>query len=253
MNHFKSFTEREVPYEVLNEFGLTEEMISDLPKSVMQRLLSGRRTPIMAVHIPGDDKNKDNAKPAQISLTRKEDGTVGILMAPIFAVNDLEDFPEEKRDTLRKGLPAFTVIPGEGPCYIQLNTDINQVMTVRTSLVDNNIVNLAARIGLSQEDIDDIRDCRVIEKVIRDDDVALGIDLNERCCLRASKGKYEQWVEEMNARNLPPYTFGIFGCWIADGNNVMSYVYEDDYDDNLRQQQKRVGTQQVAGVRMKMA
>ena len=48
MNRYK-FSEEEVPYGILESFGLTREMIGDLPVDVLQAILSGRRkaTPSM--------------------------------------------------------------------------------------------------------------------------------------------------------------------------------------------------------------
>ena len=43
MAKIEHFTAEEIPYEILAKFGLTHEMIDDLPQNVMLRLLSSRK------------------------------------------------------------------------------------------------------------------------------------------------------------------------------------------------------------------
>ena len=49
MANYERFTPQEIPYEILERFGLTREMIDDLPQNVMQRLLSARTTPVLPI------------------------------------------------------------------------------------------------------------------------------------------------------------------------------------------------------------
>ena len=37
--HFENFTERDIPYETLANYGLTHEMVDDLPESVMTTVI----------------------------------------------------------------------------------------------------------------------------------------------------------------------------------------------------------------------
>ena len=46
MNELK-FSESEIPYEELANFGLSQEMIDDFPESIMNKFLSGQRTPLL--------------------------------------------------------------------------------------------------------------------------------------------------------------------------------------------------------------
>ena len=47
MPRLERFKEQDIPYDDLAKFGLTQEMIDDLPQSVMTRLLSSRETPLL--------------------------------------------------------------------------------------------------------------------------------------------------------------------------------------------------------------
>ena len=51
-----NFDENEMPYGILERFGLTQEMIEDLPTDILQNILNGRHSPVLPVHIIADVK-----------------------------------------------------------------------------------------------------------------------------------------------------------------------------------------------------
>ena len=48
INHFQ---ESEIPYGTLERFGLTQEMIEDLPVDVLQNICNGRRSPVLPITV----------------------------------------------------------------------------------------------------------------------------------------------------------------------------------------------------------
>ena len=50
-----NFDENEMPYNILERFGLTQAMIDDLPTDVLQNIHNGRKSPVLPVHITADD------------------------------------------------------------------------------------------------------------------------------------------------------------------------------------------------------
>jgi hypothetical protein len=56
MNDYK-FTEDEIPYQTLEKFGLTKEMITDLPTAVLEQISYGRRSPVLPIQIKDEDGN----------------------------------------------------------------------------------------------------------------------------------------------------------------------------------------------------
>lgn len=61
MNRYK-FSEEEVPYGILEQFGLRREMIGDLPVDVLQAIHSGHRSPILPIHVDDSEGNTIHAK-----------------------------------------------------------------------------------------------------------------------------------------------------------------------------------------------
>ena len=50
-----NFDENEMPYGILERFGLTQAMIDDLPTDVLQNIYNDRKSPVLPVHITADD------------------------------------------------------------------------------------------------------------------------------------------------------------------------------------------------------
>lgn len=46
--------------------------------------------------------------------------------------------------------------------------------------------------------------------------------------------------KNLNENKLPRYSFGIYGCWVNDENNNLSYVNEEDYTDEMQDIQSEI-------------
>ena len=90
------FTEEEIPYHILNRFGLTREMIEDLPEGLGQRLRDGRTTPVLPIKVIADNGDTILAA-ARLSLHRNSDGDVRVMFYPRLEKIDLSRFPEAQR------------------------------------------------------------------------------------------------------------------------------------------------------------
>ena len=67
------FNNSDFPYEELEDFGLTRNMIEDLPMDVLENILNGQRSPVlpMVKTTPDGDKLKFKGK---FSLKMNDDG-----------------------------------------------------------------------------------------------------------------------------------------------------------------------------------
>ena len=65
MSRYK-FNEDEVPYTILEEFGLNQEMIEDLPVDVYRDILNGRLSPVLPIRVTDRDGNTVTARQARI-------------------------------------------------------------------------------------------------------------------------------------------------------------------------------------------
>lgn len=100
------FSENEVPFGILQRYGLTQEMVEDLPLDVLQNIYDGKRSPVLPVQMTADDGEivKDRTR---FSLVRKNDGTVDVLFYPIREEIDLKNLNDAQRQRLEANKPII--------------------------------------------------------------------------------------------------------------------------------------------------
>ena len=139
------FSENEVPFGILQRYGLTQEMVEDLPLDVLQNIYDGKRSPVLPVQMTADDGEivKDRTR---FSLVRKNDGTVDVLFYPIREEIDLKNLNDAQRQRLEANKPIIGYRhEGEteaerGPkCFIQLDPENMQVLSVTTPDIGRNL------------------------------------------------------------------------------------------------------------------
>ena len=250
MAKVEKFSETDIPYGILEQFGMTEEMVEDLPLPVMNDLLAGKLTPVIALKIKKkkEEELEEIMTYARFCLLREDDGSVDVQFVPVWSYNNLEGYTDDEKDILLEGKVLIHDVPGKGVCYVQFDNDVNQVMAVPVMILSNNIKNLANAIGLTEEQIKDIHDCKVVEIEGEDDTISIGIDLKAENlgCLRPADGDSSVWREEGKEINLNKYNFGVYGCWIVDDLQNLKYVPEEEYTQEMNDEMQRRGQQNAA-------
>ncbi len=250
MAQIEHFTAEEIPYEILAKFGLNREMIDDLPQNVMLRLLSSRTTPVLPI-ITENASGQLIQTFARISLVRLTDNTVDVCFAPKWVDEDLEEFSIAQQELLKAGNATLADMEGKGRCFVQFDEAINQVMAVPESIICQNISILKRNFNLSDADKAILEDGGIIEIEINHQIISAGIDLNDETGIRIANGDIITWRQDAKADKLPRYNFGLFGCWIADEDNVLSYVAEEDFDEKLISEQRRAQTMHAAEAQLR--
>ena len=67
--------ENEVPYQTLDKYGLTREMIEDLPMYVLEDIGSGKRSPVLPIQVEDEQGNVIKSR-TRFAFVRMEDGKV---------------------------------------------------------------------------------------------------------------------------------------------------------------------------------
>ena len=252
MMTYEQFKAEEIPYEKLEKFGLTREMVEDLPQVITLRLQAGRATPPMPILTDGQDGKKTMSL-ARITLTRLTDGTVDVVLAPRWTARDLDKYSDSQQRSLLAGKIITTDIEGKGLCYGQYDESIQQVMTVPVGVIRQNIdIIQRKRPYMSNAQAEIIAKGKVLELHAPNGDVAsIGIDLEDLCGIRFANGEALLWEQEKTAERLPKYNFGIFGCWQADDNNCLSYTPESEFTPELWDEQRRAGQQNATKENMR--
>ena len=254
MNKIDIFSEDEMPYEVLSKYGMTREMIEDLPGMVKNRMLSGRETP----SLPFTTVQANNIKTvfARVMLFHRENGDVGVYFIPVWERGDLSAYSADTQKELMMGKVVKQYIPDTGECYLQFDKDTNRVMSFPCRILDANISSLVSNLGWGETLEQTLKNCDVVtikDEWDNDNDnsYSVGIDLNTDVGIRISSGDVINWKREMVEESLPKYNFGLFGCWVNDDIEGMRYVKEEDYTDEMWNQMERSGDQNAAKAQMR--
>lgn len=150
MSKAKSFSEEEIPYETLSDFGLTREMIEDLPMSVIDDITAGNVTPVLPIRVKADDDRSIRAK-SRFSLSRLSNG-VNVVFFPVLEHAPLEQFDDQQRNLLKEGKAILAEINKEGEkitAFVQVDTATNQVMSVPSPVIGRNLQVIADEVSLS--------------------------------------------------------------------------------------------------------
>lgn len=238
------FNENEFPYGTLQQFGLTQEMIEDLPTRVLNDLYDGRRSPLLPIQV--EDENQEVVcSRARFSLVRKDSGDVDVLFYPELQEADLSQFDEQERAKLEAGKSIVAIIENkEGkrvPSFVQIDPETKQVLSAPTQVIGRNLQVATDAVNLSAAELNSLQKGDVVMFTREDGQpISMGIDLNERSGIRFTPGDVQMWSEQRK-RDWDKYTFGVYGCWVMGDDGNLSYVNEDDYTDEMWNEQKKAG------------
>lgn len=242
--------EHEVPYETLAKFGLTREMIEDLPMHVLEDIGQGRRSPVLPIQV--EDENENIIKShTRFAFVRMEDGTVDVVFYPVLNQAPLEQYDQEQQKQLLAGkaILADMVMDGkQSKAFVQLDAETNQVIYAPTPVIGRNLQVLAGEMHLSPAEVKVIQNGEPLTFVMEEEPVTVGIDLNDSTGIRLCQGDDQKWKEQTK-REWDKYTFGCYGCWVMDDDGNLDYVSEDDYTEELWNElsRKREGHQTRMG------
>ncbi len=239
------FKEEEIPYHILNRFGLTREMIEDLPEGVEKRLRDGQTTPLLPIKVTAD--NGDTIlSAARLSLHRDASGKATVLFYPKLEQADLSRFPATQQKALNDGqlvLGEKSMSDGKKvPTFFQFDHDTNQVMSVPVAVIENNLKIIADELKLSQPERNCLLNGKLLTTSVQEDQWTLGVTLREKVGLRVVSGDEVAWRED-DRRDYGKFNFGLNGCWIADNQGGLDYVPEDEYSEDLWDEMKKRGNQ----------
>jgi len=235
------FEEGEIPYGALEKFGLSHEMIEDLPMHVLEDIWNGRQYPVLPIHVTDDEGELIKSR-TRFSLVRMEDGKVDVMFYPVLKYALLEQFDDNQQQLLKDGKavvadvtsPQGTIIKA----FVQIDPETNQVMNVPTPVIGRNLQVLSEELGLGSAEIKTMQNGQPLTFVIDDEPVTVGIDLNSNTGIRFAQGDEQQW-KERGKREWDKFTFGCYGCWVTDDEGNHDYVVEDEYTEELWNEQKK--------------
>ena len=238
-----SFKEEEIPYEVLETFGLTREMIEDLPLRILQQIGNGHRSPVLPIHVK-DNQGYIIKSRTRFSFIRMDDNSVDVVFYPQLKAGRLDRFTEEERKALLEHRPVIApVTTPEGKeiqAFHQIDQGTNQIIYVPTPVIGRNLEYAANEMKLTNAELTCLQKGLPVTVMDGDDLYTIGIDLNEKTGVRLTRGDEKKWRQQ-SKREWGKHNFGCFGCWTMDEDGNLDYVHEDDYTEEMWDELKKKG------------
>ena len=231
----------ELPFGTLSKFGLTQEMIEDLPMYVLEDICQGKHSPVLPVRVTGENGETFESR-TRIAFIRRDDGQADVVFYPVLKSSPLEKYSEAQQKQLLEG--KAVIVDVETPdgrhskAFVQIDPETNQVLSVPTPIIGRNLQVAAEELRLGTAEVNSLQHGEPLTIVVDDEPVTVGIDLNARTGIRFCHGDGERWREQ-SRREWDKYTFGCYGCWVMDDDGNLNYVSEDDYTEEMWNEQKK--------------
>lgn len=237
------FEFEEIPFGTLARFGLTQEMIEDLPMHVLDDICSGRHSPVLPVRVT-DEHGETVESRTRFSLVRMDGGQTDVVFYPALKSSPLERFDAAQQEQLLEGKAILadveTADGRHSKAFVQIDTGTKQVMYVPTPIIGRNLQVLAEELHLGATEINGMQHGGPLTLAVDDEAVTVGIDLHSKTGIRFCSGDEQKWREQ-SKREWDKYTFGCYGCWVMDGDGNLDYVPEEEYTEELWNEQKKAG------------
>ena len=96
------FEFEELPYDTLSQFGLTQEMIEDLPMQTLEAISHGKHSPVLPIKVNDENGNTVTDR-SRFAFVRKENGEADVIFFPVLKKSPLEKYNEEQKKQLQSG------------------------------------------------------------------------------------------------------------------------------------------------------
>lgn len=194
----RKFTENEIPYEDFERMGFSQEMIDDLPEAIMNRLLSGEKTPLLS---SSKNDSNDNPMKATIWMSREENGVVTGFYRPYDNVRDYSDFSKSQQKTLLSGGVVLTELKGQPSSFYQMDEDTNRILSCPADCLINNFNGLKNNIS-AYIDEKSFSEGKLQTVMSGGNMITVGIDLSDSKGYRVVEGDRQNWKQEKETGTL---------------------------------------------------
>lgn len=241
----KRFHREDYPLDILSEFGLTEEMIYDLPDFVHETIEMGGKSPLLPITI--QQPFGETRLHAKFCLFETENG-MDVLFFPKLKSINLDQFVEhdkklflagkvivseieDRRDDADEGEEHHTI-----KAFVQIDQDTNDVLYTPTQVIGRNLSAIAGEYNLDGEQLQRFWKGELVTITETNDQgidepITIGVDLFTDKGVIVIPGTAEHW-ENIVRRTMPEYSFGNDGCWV-NRHGQLQYVPDDEFTKEI--------------------
>ena len=251
----KRFHRDEYPFDILGEFGLTENMIYDLPDYVHENIEMGGMSPLLPISIKQPFGSTHCY--AKFCLIEVEDG-IDVLFSPKLKEADLSNFLKQDRQLLLEGKTIVSeveeaVLLDDGTenkrkvkAFVQLDKETNSVVYAPTQIIGRNLQTVTNEFDLSESELQGFWKGELVTTEMSDEDkvtanITIGIDLFSEKGVVLIPGGAAQWKRVVH-KSMPEYNFGNDGCWV-NRHGMLEYVPEENFTQDILEALERQARQ----------
>ena len=241
----KRFHREDYPLDILAEFGLSEEMIYDLPDFVHETIEMGGKSPLLPITI--QQPFGETRLHAKFCLFETENG-MDVLFFPKLKSINLDQFAEHDMKLLLAGKVIVSDIEDrkdgadEGEelhiikAFVQIDKDTNDVLYTPTQIIGRNLSAIAGEYDLDGEQLQRFWKGELVtitESNVQgvEEPVTIGVDLFTDKGVIVIPGTAEHW-ENIVRRTMPEYSFGNDGCWV-NRHGQLQYVPDEEFTKEI--------------------
>ena len=239
------FHREDYPLDILAEFGLSEEMIYDLPDFVHETIEMGGKSPLLPITI--QQPFGETRLHAKFCLFETENG-MDVLFFPKLKSINLDQFAEHDKKLLLAGKVIVSDIEDrkdgadEGEelhiikAFVQIDKDTNDVLYTPTQIIGRNLSAIAGEYDLDGEQLQRFWKGELVtitESNVQgvEEPVTIGVDLFTDKGVIVIPGTAEHW-ENIVRRTMPEYSFGNDGCWV-NRHGQLQYVPDEEFTKEI--------------------
>lgn len=247
----EQFEFNELPYPTLARFGLTQEMIEDLPLRILKEIGKGGYSPVLPMRVTNENGEVIESR-SRFAFIRMDSGEADVVFYPTLKSSPLECYNEEQQKQLLDGKSIIAdVAMADGrhsKAFVQIDEETKQVMYVPTPIIARNLKVLAEVMHFGTVEVNGMQHGEPLTVAVDGEPVTVGIDLHNKTGIRFCAGDAQKWKEHPK-REWDKYTFGCYGCWVMDDDGNLDYVPEEEYTEELWNEQKKSGERnRAAGI-----
>ena len=116
----------ELPFPTLERFGLTREMIEDLPMRVLDDICDGRHSPVLPVRVTDEHGGQIESR-SRFAFIRMDNGQVDVVFYPALKSSPLERYDEAQQKQLLDGKAIVADVEmadgRSSKAFVQIDTD----------------------------------------------------------------------------------------------------------------------------------
>lgn len=180
------YEESEMPYGILSQYGLTQQMVDDLPMDVLADIYNGRKSPVLPVRYMAEEGEPVEGR-TRFALVRNDRDEVDVLFYPVLDEEDVRRLDEQQRKRLSGNRVVVGFVDGEHritfdadnplrgtTSFVQLDPESRQVLSVPVQVIGRNLQLIAKNYGLSADQVQKMQNGEVVTVLQDEDPVSIG-------------------------------------------------------------------------------